>query len=83
MSSAKQLAFGILTIAGCLLVQFLLVTWLALFTAQVELMHLQARMLERVYGNAIEKPQPARKKNIVRIESKPSFIDNSWSPIHY
>ncbi|KAM0714864.1 hypothetical protein Q7P37_009328 [Cladosporium fusiforme] len=47
---AKELAFGVLAVGGCLLVQCLLLTWLVLHRVQISFLLLQARMLNHIYG---------------------------------
>lgn len=55
LSFTKELAFGVLAILGCIVVQCLILTFLLLSKAQIRFVFLQAQMLRRLYGRPSEK----------------------------
>lgn len=48
LEMVKELIFGVLAVSGCLMVQCLLIAWLALSRVQIQFLLLQARMITRV-----------------------------------
>lgn len=62
----KELAFGILAILGCIVVQCLILTFLLLSKAQIRFVFLQAQMLRRLYGRPSEKRPWAEKRKAAK-----------------
>ena len=64
----RELAFGVIAILGCIVIQCLILAWLSLASSQITLVLLQAKMLRRVYQLPSEK-QPS-------VEKRPSIDTN-------
>ena len=62
----KELAFGVLAILGCIVVQCLVLTFLLLSKAQIRFVFLQAQMLRQLYGRSSEKRPGADKRKAAR-----------------
>jgi len=52
---AREIAFGVLAILGCIFVQCLILTWLLFTKVQIRLVLLQAKLLRRMYLRTSEK----------------------------
>jgi hypothetical protein len=61
----KQLAFGVLAILGCIVVQCLILSFIFLIEAHIRYVLLQAQMLRRLYGrpgDSEQRPSAGEKK---------------------
>jgi hypothetical protein len=55
LNFTKELAFGVLAILGCIVVQCLILAFILVSAAQIRFVFLQARMLRQLYGQPSEK----------------------------
>ena len=46
----RELAFGVLAMLGCIVVQCLILAFIVLWKAQIQFVFLQAQMMRRLYG---------------------------------
>lgn len=66
----QELAFGVLAVIGCVIVQCLLVAWLLFCIVQTDFVLLQARLLCQVYGGTIEDVPSAKAKKAAAKETE-------------